>query len=383
MNHLKITNSCQKRIKQGVSFALVGTMLVTVGMHMSQKIDNPRNNGRYHELYQQNEGLKVVQGINIYVDGLPFLPMDGNGKETYPFIYQGTTYLPVRALANAFGIDINWNAKENAVELTMKPVKVVNNTPGRKFTPLRDAIVYPETGIKLYVDGKETVLTNAAGKVLEPMVINGTTYLPVRAISDLFGVGIIWNPETREDGSYSNIYIGKLYHNVSQELNDMMIKSINQADMYAPYLKEVEFLQVRVNSLRLNAIGQKLEMEEWIAEVPDATLKSYYEEFTNYLNNIVGPLADKTLNIATQFQAQSVKKNLLSYDKDVTDEGLETSMPYIVYTSKSMQSTEDDYQEVLATTTDEDLQKHHDTMEAIYQAALKLYHQLAPAKVLK
>lgn len=48
--------------------------------------------------------LKTIQvkegGINIYVDNELKIPTDANGNKVYPMVYNGTTYLPVRALTN-------------------------------------------------------------------------------------------------------------------------------------------------------------------------------------------------------------------------------------------------------------------------------------------
>lgn len=57
--------------------------------------------------------------------------------------------------------------------------------------------------IKLYIDGAEIVPMDANGNVVEPFTFNGTTYLPVRAISSAFGQDVEW------DGATQSIYIGK------------------------------------------------------------------------------------------------------------------------------------------------------------------------------
>ena len=65
------------------------------------------------------EGLAVSVGKNITVyfneiklmiDGKIVTPKDANGNTVEPFIYNGTTYLPVRAVADALGQDVNWDA---------------------------------------------------------------------------------------------------------------------------------------------------------------------------------------------------------------------------------------------------------------------------------
>lgn len=59
--------------------------------------------------------------------------------------------------------------------------------------------------IKIYIDGAEIVPKDANGNTVEPFTMNGTTYLPVRAISNAFGQEVEW------DGTTQSVYIGKKY----------------------------------------------------------------------------------------------------------------------------------------------------------------------------
>lgn len=46
----------------------------------------------------------MYDNIKIYMDGELVKPKDANGQTVEPFIYNGTTYLPVRAVGNAYSI---------------------------------------------------------------------------------------------------------------------------------------------------------------------------------------------------------------------------------------------------------------------------------------
>ena len=59
----------------------------------------------------------VTQGIKIVVDGKKLNPTDANGKTVEPMIYNGTTYLPVRAVADALGKAVYWDGPEYTVYL--------------------------------------------------------------------------------------------------------------------------------------------------------------------------------------------------------------------------------------------------------------------------
>jgi len=66
-------------------------------------------------------GAKTIEiyynNIKITLDGVQVTPRDGQGNIVEPFTYQGTTYLPVRAVANALGIAVDWDANTKTVIL--------------------------------------------------------------------------------------------------------------------------------------------------------------------------------------------------------------------------------------------------------------------------
>ena len=54
--------------------------------------------------------LAVDAGLSVYVDGKLTTPTDVNGKGVDVFAADGTTYLPVRAMSNALGAQISYDA---------------------------------------------------------------------------------------------------------------------------------------------------------------------------------------------------------------------------------------------------------------------------------
>lgn len=59
----------------------------------------------------------ITDGVKIVVDGKKLNPTDANGNEVQPMIYNGTTYLPVRAVANALGKAVYWDGPNYTVYL--------------------------------------------------------------------------------------------------------------------------------------------------------------------------------------------------------------------------------------------------------------------------
>ncbi len=60
----------------------------------------------------------TVYPINIKVDGEVFQPKDGNGKPVEVFTYNGTTYAPLRALAEAYGLTVGYDSKTKTATVT-------------------------------------------------------------------------------------------------------------------------------------------------------------------------------------------------------------------------------------------------------------------------
>lgn len=56
--------------------------------------------------------------IKVTLDGTPVKLVDANGNPVEPFIISGTTYLPVRAVAGAFGLEVDWDGATQTVKLT-------------------------------------------------------------------------------------------------------------------------------------------------------------------------------------------------------------------------------------------------------------------------
>lgn len=59
----------------------------------------------------------ITNGIKIVIDGQKINPTDANGNRVEPIIYNGTTYLPVRAVANALGKAVYWDGPNYTVYL--------------------------------------------------------------------------------------------------------------------------------------------------------------------------------------------------------------------------------------------------------------------------
>ncbi|CAH1202958.1 hypothetical protein PAECIP111891_02168 [Paenibacillus allorhizoplanae] len=67
-------------------------------------------------------------GIRLVVNGLPFTAKDSDGKVLAPINYEGNTYLPLRSVAEATGMNVKWD--EATRTATLGPL---NQTNGEDF----------------------------------------------------------------------------------------------------------------------------------------------------------------------------------------------------------------------------------------------------------
>ena len=67
---------------------------------------------------QINDTIEIAyNNIKISVFGQECIPKDTDGNIVEPFIYEGTTYVPIRAISQAFGKRVDWNDETKTVEI--------------------------------------------------------------------------------------------------------------------------------------------------------------------------------------------------------------------------------------------------------------------------
>lgn len=64
-----------------------------------------------------SKNIDVFTGVSIFVDGRELHPSDVKGNEVEAFIYEGTTYVPLRAVGEALGAEVSWNKETKTVYL--------------------------------------------------------------------------------------------------------------------------------------------------------------------------------------------------------------------------------------------------------------------------
>lgn len=117
---------------------------------------------------------------NIVIDGKEFVCHDANGNMVSPFIENGTTYVPVRAIATAFDTTVEWEQETKTVYIGKKSGSPILGEQ-----------------INIFSQGEAFICRDANGNEVFPILRDGSTYLPLRGIANLFGKLVSWDNQNR------------------------------------------------------------------------------------------------------------------------------------------------------------------------------------------
>lgn len=133
--------------------------------------------------------------IKVTMNGEAVALVDANGAAVEPFAINGTTYLPVRAVANALGLDVGWDQETATVTLSSKGQAEVPATPA----PAADGV------LDLTGDWKQN--NSKSTTDYQVMVISGNT-MEIYWVSEEDGTSSLYwagtfTPPTRGGDTYS------------------------------------------------------------------------------------------------------------------------------------------------------------------------------------
>ena len=142
-------------------------------------------------LQETKEIVLTYCGISITLDGSDLIPADANGSAVEPFIFDGTIYLPVRGIASALGLSVSWDNLTSTIGLSSGGTASAASDAKATYALVPAQEVYRDISIML--NGARLEPMDASGNAVEPFLINGTTYLPLRAISEALGLTVSWD----------------------------------------------------------------------------------------------------------------------------------------------------------------------------------------------
>ena len=135
--------------------------------------------------------------ISILVDGVEREFYNVSGQKVHPIAYNGTIYLPVRAIGELMGKNVDWN--ESTLTVTLSGKRTTTAMTGSPDTSAQSekVTVQIRDDFTVVVDGSVRTFTDVNGSRVYPLLYNGSTYLPIRAIGELMGKTVTWDDTTR------------------------------------------------------------------------------------------------------------------------------------------------------------------------------------------
>lgn len=133
------------------------------------EVINEKESINKEEIIDKIEERESKNELSVYIDGIP------QEFTVAPFIENGTTLVPMRAIFEALGAEVKWIEHSKTVIATKQDVTVEIKI-GSYFAKLNDEIV------------KLTV---------QPRLVEGTTMVPLRFVSEALGAEVEWDGDTR------------------------------------------------------------------------------------------------------------------------------------------------------------------------------------------
>ena len=144
-----------------------------------------------------SERAVLSPNVSIVIDNDKRTFYSAQGKELKPILYKGTTYIPLRAIGEIMGKNVNWDNTSKTVELsgTRQTASVVG-TPDATIKESEVKLdVHPEYHV--VIDGSERSFFDVDGKSVAPVVYEGSIYLPIRSIGEIMGKTVSWDKNTK------------------------------------------------------------------------------------------------------------------------------------------------------------------------------------------
>lgn len=143
-----------------------------------------------------NASAVIRPDINVLVNGETKYFKSADGNYVYPLIYKDSTYLPIRAMGEVTGKNINWDENTKTIKLYGKKEQSQNTVSKPNYTASKTVKVQERTDFTVMLEDKKCDFTDSKGNKIYPLLYNGSAYLPLRSIGSIIGGTVDWADNT-------------------------------------------------------------------------------------------------------------------------------------------------------------------------------------------
>lgn len=135
--------------------------------------------------------------LKIVIDGNQCSFKNSEGKVIYPILYKGTTYLPLRAIGEIMGKNVNWDELSKTVTLSGEKTPSLNAAFDTSSLKNENINIQIRKDFKIVIDENTCSFKDVNGDAVYPVLYQGSTYLPIRAIGEIMGKAVNWDNNSR------------------------------------------------------------------------------------------------------------------------------------------------------------------------------------------
>ena len=142
------------------------------------------------------ETARLRPDFTIVIDGKEKNFKRADGSAAFALVYEDSTYLPLRAIGEAIGKNVNWD--EDTKTITLEGKRETKDSSNKAVEDkAKNISVQVRKDFTIVIDGKEETFKTFAGKRIYPLLYDGSTYLPLRAIGQIMDKTVEWDNDTK------------------------------------------------------------------------------------------------------------------------------------------------------------------------------------------
>lgn len=184
--------------------------------------------------------IYLKPNFTVKMDKTVYILKDAKGQRLYPIVYNGNTYLPIRAVSALMSEEIQWDnygrtvyigktltnpnkskiKKDKIAKDAVQPLEGSENQVSNNNTPSVVADLKPD--LTLMFDFKIQEFLSDKGVRLYPISYNDSIYIPTQAVSLLMKQTVEWDNNTK------TIIIGEQTNTEKKEDTSKAVLQLNQ-----------------------------------------------------------------------------------------------------------------------------------------------------------